>query len=65
MAAGCRGFPAVSQGNYLRDIGFSVAARTKRLKRWERLLKVPAIISVCGVTLGIGVDKKVTRRGTG
>ena len=29
---GYRGFPVVSLGNYLRDIGFSGADRTKHLK---------------------------------
>ena len=29
----CRGYPEVSMGNYLRDIGFSGAERSKHLKR--------------------------------
>ena len=33
VEVGCRGFPAVSMGNYLRDIGFSGAERSKQLKR--------------------------------
>ena len=33
VEVGCRGFPAVSLGNYLRDIGFSGAERSKQLKR--------------------------------
>ena len=32
VEVGCRGFLAVSLGNYLRDIGFSGAERTKHLK---------------------------------
>ena len=32
VEVGCRGFPAVSLGNYLRDIGFSGAERTKHQK---------------------------------
>ena len=33
VEVGCRGFPAVSLGNYLRDIGFSGSERTKHLKK--------------------------------
>ena len=33
VEVGCRGFPAVSLGNYLRDIGFSGSERTKQLKK--------------------------------
>ena len=41
----------------------SGADRTTKSKAEERLLKVPAI--PFGVTLGIGFDKKVTRRERG
>ena len=33
VEVGCRGFPAVSMGNYLKDIGVSGAERSKQLKR--------------------------------
>ena len=33
VEVGCRGFPAASLGNYLRDIGFSGAERAKLVRR--------------------------------
>ena len=33
VEVGCRGFPAASLGNYLRDIGFSGTERSKQLRR--------------------------------